>query len=274
METNSNEKTIEARLPIKIFNFREDEFLLYETDNPAIVFVQEGEFVLFANHDHGRLLVKGDLLILPVKADISFLTKSGCRFMVWRIGDVARLFRKLEVEGICNTDMYNETGIILPAAEPLRAMLNNFAELYLHGIRNASFTEGKLDELIFLIHTFYSGEIKAGFFSPLMNSDFFFRDRVIKYYRIVSSVDELAEKTNCSRSIFHKRFREVFGESAAQWINIEKSREIRKELKTGIKPFKQIAEDYGFSSISYFNQFCRKNLGDTPGNIRKLSLNP
>jgi len=256
---------------IEIFNLKEGESLGRETREPIIVYVREGRLILFSDHNQGKSLDKGDLLILPLGAQLAMLTEEGCRFLVWRISDSVRLCRKLDLEGIYDDvpHGYDQAATALRTIEPLRAMLDNFAGLYEEGIRCSSFTESKQNELFFLLQAFYSREMLAGFFSPLLKGDTFFKQRIIKYYRLVGSVDELAEKTNYSRSTFHERFREVFDESPAQWINREKAADIRMELRESGKPIKEIAEEYGFSSVSYFNQFCRKNLGKTPGNIRK-----
>ncbi|MDR2474415.1 MAG: helix-turn-helix transcriptional regulator, partial [Bacteroidales bacterium] len=77
-----------------------------------------------------------------------------------------------------------------------------------------------------------------------------------------------AEANNASLSGFHHRFKQIMGTTPLRWKNEERLRLIYFDLQMTNKPLKYISEEHGFQSLSYFNKFCKKKLGKTPGQIR------
>lgn len=63
--------------------------------------------------------------------------------------------------------------------------------------------------------------------------------------------------------------RQATGFSATYWINRYLLVDIRKQLFEHEKSVKELAEDYGFSSESYFCRYVEKNLGISPKNMQK-----
>lgn len=51
-------------------------------------------------------------------------------------------------------------------------------------------------------------------------------------------------------------------------MNERKSTKIFYEITNTDKPLKLIAEEYDFNSQQQFNDYCIRNLKQTPGNIR------
>ncbi len=97
------------------------------------------------------------------------------------------------------------------------------------------------------------------------------------------SLEEIAERFNLSLRALHGRFKRAFGLSPHAYqirCRIERAATLicHSEL-----PFKQIADEVGFSSLPQFNRTFKKYMKTTPGNFRKnrrqfiqrgLSLSP
>ena len=75
--------------------------------------------------------------------------------------------------------------------------------------------------------------------------------------------------THYSLSGFQKRFKKVFGVSAYHWMKDVRSKSIYHQINSTEKSFKEISDEYGFSSPSHFNDFCKVHFGTTPGRIRR-----
>jgi len=128
--------------------------------------------------------------------------------------------------------------------------------------------EIKKEELFQLLKNTYSLTELAAFFYPILNKDVFFKEAVIKNYHQVRNVTELAEKMGYSVSGFKKKFLRCFGTPAYTWMQQQRAAVVLKELKEKKKTIKEIFISNQFSSQSHFYEFCKKNFGKTPGQIR------
>jgi AraC-like DNA-binding protein len=57
--------------------------------------------------------------------------------------------------------------------------------------------------------------------------------------------------------------------SPSQWMQVQKSRVIYHEINCSDKTFAELGYEFGFSSPSHFNNFCKKMFKCAPGTIRK-----
>lgn len=127
----------------------------------------------------------------------------------------------------------------------------------------------KVTEYYFLLHTYYTKENLALFFSPLLHDNYWFYEFVLKSYQKVESARELAALSGYTAAAFDKEFRSIFGLSPSQWMVQMKMNHIAGELKYTNKPLKDIAEENGFKTTASFANFCRKHRGLSPDMIRK-----
>lgn len=83
--------------------------------------------------------------------------------------------------------------------------------------------------------------------------------------------EELARACCMSGSVFRKRFKEEFDIPVSEWLReLRKERIRRMSLDTDL-PLYQVAESNGFNMPSTFSDYCRRNFGRTPGQMRKKS---
>ena len=137
------------------------------------------------------------------------------------------------------------------------------------GISSSDFFSAKTVELSYLLKNRYTKQELSMFFCPIFTNDQTFSTFVRMNYQKVKNIREFAELSCYSVSGFEKRFKRVFGEAASKWVKDQRANDMLREMHTGEKSLKQIMSEYGFFSASHFNNFCKKRLGHTPGQLIK-----
>ncbi|NDW09022.1 AraC family transcriptional regulator [Dysgonomonas sp. 520] len=137
------------------------------------------------------------------------------------------------------------------------------------GIDSNYLLDLKVKEFGYILRNFYTNEQLQGFFSTMPNEDLNFSEKVYNHLSEVRSVRQLAEIMNYSYSGFNKRFKRSFGISAYSWITQQRRKMVYYELCNTNKSVKQISIDHRFVTLSHFNEFCHKNLGSSPSEIRR-----
>ncbi|MDD3061777.1 MAG: helix-turn-helix transcriptional regulator [Massilibacteroides sp.] len=132
----------------------------------------------------------------------------------------------------------------------------------------------KTKELMYLMEKVYTLQERQNFFCPIFNNEYTFSDFVYNNYKKVRTVKELADLSCYSLSGFEKKFRKVFGIAPSKWLKKKLSMAIYNEIVRTNKPLKEISLDYGFSSPSHFNNFCKTTLFGTPGKLRRRIVIP
>ena len=74
-----------------------------------------------------------------------------------------------------------------------------------------------------------------------------------------------------SGSVFRKRFKEEFDIPVSEWLRELRKERIKRMLLDTDLPLYQVAESNGFNMPSTFSDYCRRNFGRTPGQMRKKS---
>ena len=83
--------------------------------------------------------------------------------------------------------------------------------------------------------------------------------------------EELARACCMSGSVFRKRFKEEFDIPVSEWLRERRKERIKRMLLDTDLPLYQVAESNGFNMPSSFSDYCRRNFGRTPGQMRKKS---
>lgn len=134
------------------------------------------------------------------------------------------------------------------------------------------FHEIKMKELFWLMRFYCSKLELATFFYPMLGSDYHFRNKVWSNYRKAKSIKELAELCHVSLSSFKKQFNKEFDEPAGRWMHKQMKSAIINKLANENATVSEVAYSLNFSSLSQFTRFCKKNLGCTPTEWRKVNL--
>lgn len=96
-----------------------------------------------------------------------------------------------------------------------------------------------------------------------------FVELVYENHKGVKSVEELRERCGYkSTKTFTRHFLKSMHTTPKQWLISMKRGEVIYYLKHTPLSFTEIASILGFSSLSHLNQFCNKQIGQNPTEIR------
>ena len=93
--------------------------------------------------------------------------------------------------------------------------------------------------------------------------------KVQEHIQEATTVTEVADSVGLERAYFQKMFRKYFHTTPYKWMQGLRAKRAIKMLEETGTPIKAIADELGFSSISHFNSFCKKNFGHTARKIRE-----
>lgn len=235
-----------------------------------IIFMMDGSMRFSYGKYTDRIFPKGKMMILTSGSRITGIAEEECYMIIIRLHntkqlcdcfDLNLLLREKDKDFV--SDLY-----FLDINERVETYLDFLNTCVNDGLKCTFYFELKSKELHFLLRAYYSKKDLLYFFYPLLSHDITFSDFVIKNHFKTKTVQELADLSNYSLSGFQKRFKKVFGISAYHWMKDERSKTIYHEINSTEKSFKEISDEFGFSSPSHFNDFCKSQFGATPGKIR------
>lgn len=103
-----------------------------------------------------------------------------------------------------------------------------------------------------------------------IHTDHSFIQKVMECHTEAKTAEELAELCGANSTVtFRRTFLRLFNCPVAQWLRQKRAEQVLKLLRTTHLPLSEIAEQCGFANQSYLSDFCKRNLGDTPVNIRR-----
>ena len=158
----------------------------------------------------------------------------------------------------------------LPRLE-IKSMLMTELKLIQHEVESNlldyRFMEFKRYIIVSMLRTLYNREELFYMFRCVRNDDFDFRDKVLQFYTCDINAQELCAKMEMSSATFNRRFKRAFGMPCGEWLNSKRQVHVLMDLKTTDLSVKEIAEKYNLTP-NYLTDFCKKFLGDVPGNLR------
>lgn len=80
---------------------------------------------------------------------------------------------------------------------------------------------------------------------------------------------ELAARCHQSETVFRERFKEEFGQPVAEWLRERRKEDILAMLSDPAIPLSDIAVRNGFQSLSTLSDYCRRNFGKSPSQMRR-----
>ena len=156
----------------------------------------------------------------------------------------------------------------LPICDRLHEFFCLLTECMQDGILCMHYHQLKLQELFLLLRAYYSKEDLVKMFMPVLGVDNEFRSFVLQHYRKFADIKQFSELANMSPSTFQRKFKQTFRKPFNEWLLERKSELIIRELKTSTKAINEIADEFGFSSVQYFSNFCKRQFGKNPTELR------
>lgn len=242
-----------------------------------IVFILKGHIQYNLGADRGKSLLGGNMLLYPSDVELNMQAQEKTDVVIVRLPVSEQLcdvysFEKLLTEVSEDMADFNNGESTLNINERMDIFLELLKDYVSEGLRCTYFFQIKIKEMLFVFRAYYPKEDLLRFFYPLLTSDMTFSEFVLKHKHEVRTVKEFAELSNYSLSGFQKRFKKVFGIPAHKWLNEHRSKSILHEINNSERTLKEISNKYGFSSQSYFNDFCKTNFGLTPGQLRSQKV--
>ena len=158
----------------------------------------------------------------------------------------------------------------LPRLE-IKSMLMTELKLIQHEVESNllgyRFMEFKRYIIVYMLRTLYNKEELFYMFRCVRSDDFDFRDKVLQFYTCDINAQELCAKMEMSSATFNRRFKRAIGMPCGEWLNSKRQVQVLMDLKTTDLSVKEIAEKYNLTP-NYLTDFCKKFLGDVPGNLR------
>lgn len=215
-------------------------------------------------------LNEGQILTISPDKQFSISTKTSAKLLVIRITKTMGLCECFPLENLLCFRKEDSRDVTLLEINPaIEAFIIGLSESLEQGLRCKYYLETKTKELFYLFRAYYPKEQLAQFLSDILHADAYFYYFVKENYLKAGSIPEFAKMMDMKQLAFDKKFKEVFGVPPYKWIIQQKIRNIHHALCTENTPLNNLAVRFGFSSKSSFNDFCKKNLGVSPGRIRK-----
>lgn len=246
----------------------------FETKKHFLVFLLKGSVRFSIDYSNQTSLTSSSVYFVPKETYYEHETLSDAEILVLPLENYADLIRiphsRLEKEGTSD----EVVSYVLPMKKRLQFYFYLLKSALAHGLDDQYFMDLKIRELMMIIEHEYSNTERINLFYPLIEREFDFADFVYANYRKVKNVKELADLSCYSLSGFEKKFCKVFGVSPSKWLKHRITIDIYNDLLNTSVTFKEISLDYGFSTPSHFNNFCKATMGATPGKLRRRIVKP
>ncbi|QIK54723.1 helix-turn-helix transcriptional regulator [Dysgonomonas sp. HDW5B] len=239
-------------------------------EESKIIFVIEGRINISYGEVTDRIVESKQMFILRQGYQYKAYVEEDTFIMIFRISSQINFCDRFSIQQLCKKESKTEEVFnLLEVNDRLRGFLHWTYVNISDGIKCTHFFDIKKQELFFLLRAYYSKEDLALLFSSLLNNDQIFSNFIYDNHYKVKNIQQLVALSNYSVSAFNKRFKKSFGISPYKWMKDQRAKRIFHEINNYTKNFKVISEEYGFSSLSQFNDFCKVHFGLTPGEIRK-----
>lgn len=244
----------------------------------ALFFVKEGRLNVSLNQIVNKEVQKEEIIFIPPNSisKINFLEDSYVLIIYFRFQvNLCECFSMTQLYPFSKKEESEKDVFCALKFNRQISDYINLLDLYMQdGINCIRLYEMKKQEIFLLLRAYYEKELLATFFAPILDKeDIQFKNFVLQKCLHAKNVQDLAYMANYSTSGFIKKFTRCFDESPYRWISKFKADRILHELKTETKSLKEIATEYNFSSMPHFVDFCKKQFGHTPSDIRKNQEN-
>lgn len=221
-----------------------------------------------------RIISAGEIFVLSRSSIVHSRCIEDARFMILYFEVPTTNCDKLNFQKLKEMTKDLECDFnVLPIKPPLKVFFSSLAHYLEIGANCEHLHAIKLTELFLCFRYFYSKEELAALFAPMLYKTYDFRHLVLENYERAASIQELAEFTHMSKTVFFKKFKEEFGVSAKQWVLAKKMQKIEYMSLEPNMTVKQLMSAFDFDSLSSFQRFCKQHMGCSPTELIGRKLN-
>lgn len=264
---------------VKYVTLKKNEEKKHFFPENCILLTLEGASSISFRQNINKLIKPGNMVLLPGNTEVKATAKENTSIMLFYLplnfsfcDQISLETLSVEVE-----KKKNNKNIPLHILEGNKH-IDNFAKYLLsfweEGLRCELFFKLKIKELLFLLRNYTTKEDLATFFAPILTNDMGFYALIMKNYKSVKTVKDMAKLTDYSLAGFEKRFKKVFGIPAYQWMRKQLAADLYHDIYHSKKSFTELSRNYGFSSSAHLTNFCKSVFKLTPKAIRKGETKP
>lgn len=245
--------------------------------NDIIFFIEGRISYKFRNSPEDEGL-KGQIIFLPSGCTFSYAALDDSLIMIFRLHDPVSLCDTFPLEELYGLKEIGPLSEYSPRTETMSVLeINPRIWHFIEGVKDCigdnmkckHYFKLKIKEFFLLLRIYYTKQQIHDFFYLILSGDTAFSEYIRRNWRKYPTVSLLAASMNYSLKQFSGKFKDVFAKTPNRWIIEGKARLIHHELLTTNKSLKEIAIVYDFKNKSQFSAFCKKELGNTPSEIRK-----
>lgn len=235
-----------------------------------LLFFRKGSASLSCNEYLEKKFGAGEMILIPSSATFSGTAQEDVEWINFSFSTPISGCDKFKLQALrplCDEISYQFES--LPIREPINLFLDMLTYCLKAGMNCMHLHAIKHQELFLYVNGFYTKPELAQLLYPIIGKSLSFRETIINLAAEAVTVTDLVEGTHMSRRTFQRKFLEEFKEPAKKWLQKRLSVRIMNSLMDPENTLKDIMYECGFSSSSSFNQFCQKNFGGSPSEIRK-----
>lgn len=252
--------------------FKKGETFEREIEDAIIIFILQGDMTLI---DENRTIVvkHKDIILVPPVHRMAVNILEDIELIILRIKAPIHLCNIIPLERLLGeTTGSTDLSVGLEANERIMDYLILLSKCLDDGLRCKCFAEIKSSEIFYYFRAYYNKESLKVFFAPLFTKDYEFSVFVLRNYRKMKTVQQFASEMGYSLSRFERQFKKIFKESAYQWMTKQKAKSIYNDLVNTKRTIIDVSDEYGFSSLSQFCDYCKRVLGSSPAKIRTKGI--
>jgi AraC-like DNA-binding protein len=241
-------------------------------DYHHLIFLLEGNAVVSCNEFTDRPMHEGEFTLIPIAADMIYKAVTYCRILTFSFEQFFHLSDREyvhEISDIASGMKYDfKPGAIRP---PLDKFLSYLILYFKQGIDKPLLHKIKHTELSVILRSFYTKKEVAAILHPIVGKAINFRIEIMRNYRKVAHVDDLASLFDMEKRTFGRQFKDEFGMSPYQWILNQKAKHVHFSLTNSKETLDSIRKEHGFKFPGHFTRFCQEQFQTTPSKlVRKL----
>ena len=238
-----------------------------------LVFVVEGKVKLKINKLDVQVVEAGNLALVPGNSYLIASVEPTSFLMVVDFTEKEPFYPRYSLVNLMHDvnlaeDTDRRVGICLPINARLRAFVNSTLDCIADGMGYSSYFTIKKQEMFLLMLAYYDKTDLAQFFYPLFCFNRKFEQMVMSNYENVTDVKHFAAVLHMPVTTFQRKFKRHFKTSVKQWLLDRKAESILADIKNTNRSITDLSVRYGFSSVSYFSNFCKHYFGKTPTELR------
>lgn len=258
----------------------EEGFLMHEicsskrdqidiTISNYILFVLEGSLKIDCGAYGIKILNEKQMLFIPKNLKVKSKCLKNGKLLVAAFNQIERNCDKLTYSAL-KKHIKNDIPQFdpIPINAPMCAFLDLIRVYLSNKINCAHIHKMKISEMLLCFRFFYSKEVLAGFFHPILGNSLDFKNLLLTLSCTSKNTRELIEKSNMSKTVFYQKFKEEFGDiTPKSWLNQKKNELIMDVASNPSINVAELAEKTGFSTVQQLQQYCKRFLSSTPSEI-------